>query len=344
MHMPVVYSVHDPETGRFNFSTIFEPVRHHIQDSDYSLANLETRLAGSEMGYSGYPRFNCPADLAGEMKQIGLDMFLTANNHSMDKGVDGVINTIRNLEEAGLDYVGTYASEEDRNKPFVKNIHGINLGIINYTTSTNGLPVPADKPYLVNIYEPGAVLKEIKSLQEAGVDIIIACIHFGTEYSREPSDEQREIVKFLLDSGVDIVLGNHVHVVQPVLYRTVEFEGKTRTQFAAFSLGNFISNQRWRYSDSGLLVKLTVTKNQAGNCVEISDIELVPVWVDTYTEQGKACYRVLDVNQAIEDYENGNDRLLTENDYRRLKEIQQELNPDFLFSGTLPDAGGNLPN
>ncbi len=331
MHMPVVQSVRNPDTGRYDFGTIFEPVRELISEADYSIANLETRLAGEASGYSGYPVFNCPADLAGEMRQVGLDMFLTANNHSMDRGVEGVINTNRNLAEAGLDYIGTHAAAEEKNSPFVKEIRGVRLGIMNYTEHTNGLPVPEDKPYLVNIYDPAQVREEIALLKDAGVNIIIACLHFGTEYGREPDEGQLEKVNFLFDAGVDVVLGNHVHVVQPVLIKTVVSNGVEKEKIAAFSLGNFISNQRWRYSDSGLLVRLSITKDMDSGATSLTGYDLIPVWVDTYLENGRNKYRVLPVDQYVEAYENGTDPLLTEADYKRLKQVAEELDDSFLI-------------
>ncbi len=330
MHMPVIYSVHNPITGRFEFGEIFAPVRHLFTDADYSIANLETRLAGAHRGYSGYPRFNCPADLAAEMRDVGLDMFLTANNHSLDQDVEGVLATIRHLEDAGLDHVGTYASQEDQERAFIKQLQGIQVGIMNYTESTNGLPVPPDMPYLVNLIDRRALLEEISRLKEAGADIIIACLHFGVEYSRYPTDEQKELVKFLFGAGVDIVLGNHPHVVQPTHIRTVIKEGVPRKKFVAYSLGNFISNQRWRYSDSGLLVRLTIKKDLAGGVTVLEEVELIPVWVHTYLLDGKLRYRVLPVHQAIPTFVNEEDPLLTSADYERLLQVADELGPDFL--------------
>lgn len=331
MHMPVVYSVRNPDTGQYEFGAIFKPVRELISGADYSLANLETRLAGEASGYSGYPRFNCPADLAGEMRRMGLDMFLTANNHSMDRGVEGIINTNRNLAEAGLDYTGTYAAAEERTKPFVKEIRGVRLGIMNYTEHTNGLPLPEDKPYLVNIYDPEEIWEEIALLKNAGADIIIACLHFGAEYNREPDEGQLEKVNFLFDAGVDVVLGNHVHMVQPVLIKTVVSNGVEKKKLAAFSLGNFISNQRWRYSDSGLLIRLYITKNMDSGETTLTGHDLIPVWVDTYYENGRNKYRVLPVEQYAEAYEEGTDPLLTEADYQRLRQVAEELDDSFLI-------------
>lgn len=332
MHMPVIQSVKNPESGSYEFSHIFTPVQGLIENADYSITNLETRLAGAEYGYSGYPVFNCPADLAGEMKKVGFDLFLTANNHSLDKGTGGVIATLGNIEAAGLDHVGTYSSAEAKSKPLIKTIKGIRVGIINYTTITNGIPVPADKPYLVNVVNRPAILKELQAIQDAGVDIIIACIHFGIEYSRYPDKEQKELVDFLFDSGVDVVLGNHAHVVEPAEIRTMTEDNIEKKKFVIYSLGNFISNQRWRYSDSGLLINLALDKDLGSGLTTLREIKLIPTWVDTYRVSGKQHYRILEVNQAIKDYENKADPLLTADDYQRLKQVADELSPEFLFS------------
>lgn len=335
MHMPVVYSVRNPNTGRFEFRELFTPVQHLIAGADYSIANLETTLAGAERGYSGYPRFNCPADLAGEMRAIGLDMFLTANNHCLDQGVAGLVATIDHLEAAGLDHVGTYRTQEEKDRLFVRDIQGIRIGIMNYTESTNGLPVPGDRPYVVNLLDREAMLNEITALREAGADIIIACLHFGVEYSRYPTAEQRRFVRLLFSSGVDIVLGNHAHVVQPTETITVIKHGIVKKKFAAYSLGNFISNQRWRYSDSGLLVNLTIKKNPDTGVTVLDGVELIPVWVHQYAVGGWVRYRVLRVHEAVNRYRNGADRLLNAGDYQRLKRVAAELDSSFLTPDTI---------
>jgi poly-gamma-glutamate synthesis protein (capsule biosynthesis protein) len=333
MHMPVVYSVHNPDTGRFEFRRIFEPVQDLFQAADYAIANLETTLAGPERGYSGYPRFNCPADLAAEMRAVGLDMFLTANNHSLDQGAAGVIATIDHLEAAGLDRVGTYRSQEEKDRPFVRDIGGIRLGVMNYTASTNGLPVPANKPYLVNVIDRDEMRNEIAALKTTGADIIIACLHFGEEYSRHPNDAQRDLVHWLFSEGVDIVLGSHPHVVQPTETRTVLKDGVPRKKFAAYSLGNFISNQRWQHADSGLLVNLVIKKDLDTGVTFLADVDLIPIWVHTYHAAGRVQYRVLPVEKTLA--ASRTDPLLTAADVQRLAQVADELKPGFLSPAEL---------
>jgi len=324
MHLPVVNSAVDPTTGSYNFKPIFELVRPYFEGADLALVNLETRLAGRERGYSGYPLFNSPAELAAEMKSIGVDLVLTANNHSLDMGARGLLATLNNLDAAGLDHIGNYRSREERDKPYIKDINGIRVGFLNYTQSTNGLPAPPGQEYLVNMIDRELMLADIKATREAGADFIIACPHFGTEYQRHPNEYQEAVVTELFQAGVDAVLGNHAHVVQPM--ELVKLDNRDQPAFVAYSLGNFISNQRWRYSDSGIIVNLYIEKNHQEQSARLIRAEWVPIWVHTYPAGGKSRYRVLPVDEAIAWYENQKDPLLTEEDYIQLLEVRNDLN------------------
>jgi len=323
MHMPVVRGAVDPVNGNYDFKPMLKEISPYFTRADYSLANLETRVAGRERGYSGYPLFNSPSELASDMRQMGIDMVLTANNHSLDMGVKGLLATLDNLDAAGLEHIGTYRSREEREQPFIKDINGIRIGFLNYTQSTNGIPVPPDRSYLVNMIDRDLILADVAKMKESGADFIITCPHFGTEYQRHPDELQKTVALDLLQGGVDVVLGNHVHVVQPMEY--IMLEGRTSPAFVVYSLGNFISNQRWRYSDSGIMVNLIIEKGAADEPAALSRVEWLPVWVHTYPSGGITRYRALPVDDAIAWYEAGEDPLLTTRDYRRLLEVRDEL-------------------
>lgn len=323
MHMPVVHGAADPVTGNYDFKPLLKEISPYFTGADYVLANLETRLAGREQGYSGYPLFNSPSELASDMREMGIDMVLTANNHSLDMGVKGLLATLDNLDAAGLDHIGTYRSREDREQPFIKDINGIRIGFLNYTQSTNGIPVPPDRSYLVNMIDRNLMLADVAQLKEAGADFIVACPHFGIEYQRQPDEIQKTVVLELLQAGADAVLGNHVHVVQPIEYLVME--DSTKPALVVYSLGNFISNQRWRYSDSGIMVNLIIEKGADEPTARLSQVEWLPVWVHTYPADGKTRYRVLPVDEAIAWYEAGEDPLLTPEDYHRLLQVRDEL-------------------
>ncbi|ACV61979.1 Putative protein of poly-gamma-glutamate biosynthesis (capsule formation)-like protein [Desulfofarcimen acetoxidans DSM 771] len=316
MHLPIIKSAYDNNTKAYNFQPVFAPVEEYLQDSDLTIGNLETRLAGPEKGYSGYPLFNCPADLAVDLKKLGIDIITLANNHCLDMGWNGLITTMNNLEQAGMQYIGNARSPEERDNLLIKDIKGIKLGFLNYTETTNGLPVPEGKDFGVNLINLDIIKKDIASLISNRADIVIVYLHFGTEYKRYPTENQKKLARQVFDAGADIILGDHVHVLQPM-----EREGE---KFIIYSLGNFISNQRWQYSDSGIILNLTFEKNLEQNKTHLKNIDYIPVWVDTYPAAGMLRYRVLAVEKAIADYQNGNDPLLTAEDYTRLKEVWEE--------------------
>ncbi|MCL6477230.1 MAG: CapA family protein [Peptococcaceae bacterium] len=332
MHVPLVSSSRDPHTGRYDFKEIFKECGDCLAGPDFTLANLETRLAGPAKGYSGYPRFNTPAELAVNLKELGIDLVATANNHSMDMGRDGVIKTLDNLDKAGLNHVGTYRSVREREQPALYDIRGIKVGFINYTQDTNGIPVPSDEDYLVNLIQRDLMKKEIERLVEKGAQFIIAYIHAGTEYQRYPNEFQRTLARELFEAGVDVVLISHPHVLQPLEWQRVVRDGREKRVLAAYSLGNFISNQRWRYSDCGIILNLDIVLD-GGGTASLAGVRYIPVWVHKYRQDGRAKYRVLIIQKAIRDYESKTDPLLTEADYRLLKQAWQDttglMGPEF---------------
>jgi len=326
MHLPVVNSTRDAATGTYDFDSLFTDVRPLLAAADYAVANLETRLAGPGPGYQGYPLFNTPDDLAPALQRLGIDLVTTANNHSMDMGWPGIVATLDCLDRAGVAHIGTYRTPGEREQPFVADVGGIRLGILNYTTSTNGLPLPAEHPYAVAMLQEQQVLADLARLRAAGPDVVIALIHWGTEYQREPDLQQRKWADRLARMGVDLIVGQHPHVVQPIERLSVlTEEGRPHTCFVAYSVGNFISNQRWRYSDSGIILHVGAARDPARNVTEVTSVSYTPVWVDTFTAADRRRYRVLPVPTAIADYEAGRDGLLTAEDYRRLTEVRQEL-------------------
>ncbi len=324
MHLPVVNSTYDAATGRYEFDNLFDEVRPLLTGADYAVANLETCLAGKAKGYQGYPLFNTPDDFAPAIANLGIDLVTTANNHSMDMGFDGLVATLDCLDRNGLAHIGTYRTIKEREKPFVAEVKGVRLGFVNFTATTNGLPLPPERPFCVGLLNDEQVTRDLAELRRKNPDLIIACVHFGTEYQRYADTFQEKWVHKLFELGVDAVIGCHPHVVQPMIWRNVELSSTKKRCFAAYSLGNFISNQRWRYSDSGIVLHLKIFKYPEGTASIVS-ASYTPVWVDTYHIAGRKHYRVLPVSKAIEDYEHSRDGLLTVEDYNRLLEVRDEL-------------------
>ncbi len=320
MHIPIINSVHDPESDSYAFNEVFQPVEPYVSWPDYSIGNLETRMAGSIVGYRGYPRFNTPSDLAGHLSECGFDLVATANNHCLDWGWAGVVNTISYLDEAGLDRIGTFSSAEERMEPFIIDLKGIRVAFLNYTESTNGLTIQADYQFCYNSLDAEVVIGEASHAREIGAEFIIAVLHFGNEYRRDPSESQREIARQLCEGGVDAVIGSHPHVVQPIEILEVDRQGEPVECLVAYSLGNFISCQRDRYRDSGIILYVELEKFE--DSVSIASVEYLPVWVQKAYVGGRSRYRVLPVHPEIGVE---SDIPLTSADQTRMQQVWDEL-------------------
>ncbi|MGE5606092.1 MAG: CapA family protein, partial [Bacteroidota bacterium] len=264
-----------------------------------SVAVLETQLEAPGKMYSGYPCFNSPGAIADAILWSGIDLVFLAHNHSLDQGITGINHTLAYLDRIGLAYTGCNSSStEQRFRVIEKN--QIKLAFFSYTTTTNGIPTPKGREWAVNMLDYKQIAKDIATVKRTGVDGIVFGLHTGIEYFREPAPEQLKIVAKLLALGVDIVLGSHVHVVQPIEIPSGEplVPGRQRTYFVAYSLGNFLSNQRWRYSDCGLIVSLKLVKEPAWPGIRIAAASYLPLWVYRYQEGKELRYEIIPLDQG----------------------------------------------
>ena len=246
-------------------------VKSYLSEADVAIANLEVTLAGPP--YSGYPMFSSPDALAMALKDAGFDILQTANNHTCDKGGKGVKRTLDVLDSLGLEHFGSYrtAGEHDSAHPFVKEVKGIKIALLNYTYGTNGMPVPAGTE--VNLIDTVQIRQDLEKAKNSGADFIIATYHWGLEYQRSESPDQRLVAEFSARHGADLVIGGHPHVVQPVK----KVAGVRDSVWVVYSLGNYISNQRDRYKNGGVMVEVTLVENSTRTY--LADIAYVPVWV-----------------------------------------------------------------
>lgn len=302
MHIPIVDSARQPD-GTYDFNPVFEYIAPYLKYPDLTVVNLETRLAGADRGFSGYPCFNSPESLADALVNAGVDVAACANNHCMDRGITGLYATLDALDAAGLSRIGNYHSSEERYTPFVVDVQGIRIALLNYTYGTNGIPLPKDASYAVNFVNEQTIIADTDAAMKAGSDLQIVFLHNGEEYQRLPNRAQIALAEELVDSGVDAVIATHPHVVQPIDIVNVEraYAGLSQpvveTRPIVYSMGNFLSDQRQRYRDSGIVVFLTIEKD--GVYTRISEIEYLPVYVrKCYTLYGRA-YQVLPVHPDI---------------------------------------------
>jgi len=309
--------------GSYDFNHMFSLVKPILSEVDLAFGNFETVLAGADKKFTGYPTFNTPDEYAVALKEAGFDVLTTANNHCLDRGFYGISRTIEILENLGFYRTGTFASEEESNQILIVNIKGIRLGVLAYTYGTNGINPPAGKQYCVAYINTTKMKEDIIAAKKLGVDKIIVCIHWGEEYQRNPNANQKKIAKELFETGVDIIFGSHPHVIQPMEVKTVVGEnGKEKKVFIIYSMGNFISNQRKRYTDSGVIVRLRLIKNNNTGETTIDKIDYIP----TYVSVKSGTFRILPVYNAIKAIENNNinSKYYFPSDYSRLKEVWKE--------------------
>ena len=317
MHGAQIKSGYNPTTKTYNYDNFFQEVKGILSSGDWVIGNLETTLAGPETGYTGYPLFNAPDPLADGIKKAGFNIISTTNNHSLDRGEKGVLKTLENVQKRGLISVGTAASAEAANQIAIVKKNNISMAILGYSYGTNGIPIPQGKDYLVSLIEPKKIIQDITKARSSGVDIVTVILHFGSEYQRQPNTEQKTLVKQLVNAGADIILGSHPHVVQPYqIFEQTGKLGKPKKAVVIYSMGNFISNQREKYRDLGVIFKVNIVKHFPDQTIEIKDIQTVPTWVHRYWQNGKYQFRILPIQQVLKSRQ---DPLLSEGDYQQLE-------------------------
>ncbi len=271
-HGPQIQAAKIDSTDTYDYKPGFRYLRTALSTADFSVANLEVTLAGPP--YKGYPQFSSPDAYAYNMKELGIDLLVTANNHSQDGGKYGLTRTIRVLDSFKIDHTGTFAdtSEFDKEYPYITEINGLKIAFLNYTYGTNGLIVQG--PNMVNIIDTNFIKKAILKARKKGAGLIIPVMHWGNEYQRTESTQQQEWAQFLADAGCDAIIGMHPHVVQPI--KTIKSKSGKMVP-VAYSLGNFVSNQRERYKDGGILARLKILHR--GNETRLVLIDYKPFWV-----------------------------------------------------------------
>lgn len=327
MHMPVVNSGYWANTNSYNLDTIFTYFTNHIQKADYAVGNLETTLAGPDNGYkySGYPQFNCPDAIIDSMKTAGFDLVLTANNHSYDTRGIGLRRTVQVIRERELDYLGTKAAHEDPNFIVVER-NGIRLGLACYTyedsadpniKAPNYITMSADDAPLINAFDYtnldmfyDELSDSMAQAEEQGADAFVLFIHWGYEYQTTQHPIQSQIAQALCDIGVDVIVGGHPHVVQPVELLTSSTDENQKT-VCLYSMGNAVSNQRLgnisyvktAHTEDGVLFSVTFSRYSDGTVI-LSDAECLPTWVNLHynTETAHNEYNILPLDKDIADW------------------------------------------
>jgi poly-gamma-glutamate synthesis protein (capsule biosynthesis protein) len=277
-HSPQITQAKNPQTGEYDFSGCFHYLEDILAEGDLTIVNLETTLAGTP--YSGYPQFCAPDEFARALNEAGFNFFLLANNHSADKGTKGVEQTIKKLRDMNIPSAGTYLDEHDRTAryPAVMEINGIKIALLNYTYGTNGITI-APPASVNNLNDTLQIKADIDAARARHADIIVALLHWGTEYRQHPDEEQKKQATFFFRQGADVIVGSHPHVVQPVEYFAYDETDTTKRKLVYWSLGNLISNQRKKHTDGGILASFSIVKNKHTQTTRVESYESIPYWV-----------------------------------------------------------------
>ncbi len=313
--------------GSYDFHPQFQQVRECLRDADYTIADLETTIGtGGDVPYSGYPRFHTPDALLDALRDAGVDFLTLANNHILDCGIEVLRSTVDRVEAWGFDFGGAVRIPQEKEKPVIAEIGGIRVGFLCYTdtmniicergeTETEAL-ARAEASGVITL-QKADISADVRRVRAAGAEFIIALPHWGPEYRREPDEETVVLAKKMIASGVDVILGNSPHMVQPVEYLTAETEtGERRTGLVAYSLGNFISNQPYRYTDSGIILDFTVSRLREGGFA-VENVRVIP----TYCWRRDGMIQTLCSKQYLDGAPEGMD----DDTFLRLKESYEEL-------------------
>ncbi len=324
MHGKVINSGKQDD-GSYNFDSIFQYVKSYAQAADFSVANLETTLCGTDNGYAyaGNPKFNCPDAIVDSLKGAGFDMLLTANNHADDTSLVGYKRTLNVVREKGLDTLGTYLSADEQ-KWTIEEVNGIKIGMVCYTYSDgfsqNGYPLlnynEVGENGILNYFTYDKLPEFYTQLQgyldemkAAGAEATVVYLHWGEEYKWKtgegPNANQTAMAQKLCDMGVDVIVGGHPHVVQPVDLLTSGTDAEHKT-IVLYSMGNAVSNQRKEemqqseptgHTEDGVLFCVTFAKYSDGS-VCVDSAELIPTWVNMHANSGSTEYNILPLEES----------------------------------------------
>ncbi len=334
--------------GTYDFSHCFADVAQYLSASDLTVGNLETNFCGGD--YSGYPNFNAPEALAADLAEVGFDILQTANTYSIQNGLTGLASTIKYITDAGMNAVGTYYAESEKDDNagvLIKEVNGIKFAFIAYTKGVNNMYLPTGSEYCVDVLykdyysnysqvDTTAILESIDAARALDADVIVAMVHWGSEYDLEPSSSQETIAELMFTNGVDVILGSHTHIVGGMQTRKVTtIDGEEKEVFLAYSLGNFISNMTNDYTQDSVILNLEFTKSSDGTTT-ISNAEYVPVYIADNGEDADERYVLLDTYAEIDTYVGGAADRVSDNIFNALKAQIDALHAN---AGAAFDAG-----
>jgi poly-gamma-glutamate synthesis protein (capsule biosynthesis protein) len=337
--------------GTYDFSTAFTDVAQYFSSDSvaYAVGSFETNLVDG-LSYGTEPYYNSPVQLAGTLRGMGFRLMSTATTYALNNGIQGLTSTKNYLTEAKLKSVGTYLSQEDRDKnggAYIRTIHGIKFAFLAYTKGTDSVTMPQGCEYALNtLYsdysdywsdlKSSQIKQDVQAAKDAGAEVIIALVHWGSEYSRSVSKPQEEATELLLENGVDVIIGSHSHLVSQLGFQEATLSDGTKKQcFVAYGLGDFYTDPEKDTAQQSLILNLEFTKDDDGN-VTISDASYVPIYMYISQVSGTRTFQILDVYKSLAELKRGD---MTSEQALLFNELLDTLDTLRNYGGEDMDAG-----
>lgn len=290
-HVPQIEAAYNKSTKTYDFNPCYTYIEPYIKSADIAIANLEVPLAGKP--YSGYPCFSSPDALLDGAVNAGFKVMQLANNHIADRGGNGIARSYVAVNNR-VKSTGVYLNQAQRDSlyPLIMEVKGLKIALLNCTFGTNGHAVPA--PKVVNLIDTAQIRNDVQTARKRGAQFVVMTVHWGNEYELKSNSIQENLACFMTRAGVDAIVGSHPHVVQN--FAMLSCSDSTKVP-VFYSIGNMISNQRWRNSNGGILARITILKNSC----KINKADYLPFYVYKGTLKGKFQYYVI----PTEKYRNG---------------------------------------
>lgn len=304
-HSPVYRDAYNSATDEYDFSPMFKYIADKFENKTVAVGNLETTLTGKKP-YSGYPMFNSPEHLAIDLKELGFDIMTTANNHTLDRGYSGIVSTLDYLDQAGLSHTGTSRSQEEQDTILFKDLNGIKTAFLCFTYGTNGNAIPSGREYCVNLIDKDSIKQKIDKAKSEGAEAIVVSMHWGIEYQTKQNSEQEDLAEFLIKNDVNVILGCHPHVLEPLEMKKVTMDDGTQKEgLVIYSMGNFFSAQVYPNTRNTIILNVQIRKNGETGKISIDKATYTPVYDFDNGSSAKDRYTLLDLDEIISSYQAG---------------------------------------
>ena len=306
LHTPIEKAAFDEDLDEYNYDFIFANTKDLIQQADIAIVNQEVIIGGSDLGVSGYPAFNAPYEIGDALVESGFDVICHATNHALDKGAKGILNCTDywNLNHPDITMVGIHENLEDSEEVSIIEQNGMRIAVLNYTYGTNGIPLPDNMPYAVDMLSEDKVIADLE-YAETNADFTIVVPHWGTEYSLKATDYQKKWAHIFTENGADLIIGAHPHVIEPVEWIYTD-DVDDKAALCYYSLGNFVnwtSGTGTGVADRmvGGMADVRLVSDKDGT-VHIAEYGIIPLVCHVSNgPEGIGVYRFDDYDRALAD-------------------------------------------